>query len=183
VDPARMGEVTLKERQQNADAYLEHMASFIWPTEFPERPAGLLYDDLELWTAHRKGERGEKLNREEREQLNMLSVWVGAVYGLEALSQGRLQTSIGVLTTLEASERWDDVRRVRAHIYEQWRCTLPVPALPTYLDWTRRFCVHFSKNYRLVPMHLRRMTRPPEGAYTKPVAAQQTSIAYAEEDE
>lgn len=183
-EPGRLGEVSMGAREQNADSFLQRIEKFGWPEPWPERPEGLTFDDHQLWTAYRKADRGEKLGREEKEQLNLLGLWRSAVMGLEAHGAARLQTSIGVLTTLEALGRYEDVARVRTHIFAEFRCTLPDPAPPTYLEWTRRFCEHFSRNFVLCPIHLRRMTKPPEGAaYTRPSApAAQQAMRYAEDE-
>lgn len=187
---AHMGQLTDQERLANAKAFLQSIGSFGWPSSFPERPDSLFYDDVQLWQAHRKVERGEKPSREEREQLKLLAEWRSAVCGVEARGCGRLQTCVGVLCTLEAAGRHEDAKLVRQHVWAEFRCQIPEPAQGTQFRETAQFCEHFSRNYALVPRHLRTMTRPPEGAWTKSGSTEgqnvptlgRSNLPYAEDD-
>jgi hypothetical protein len=188
---AHMGQLTDQEKLANAEAFLKNIASFRWPDSYPDRPDSLYLDDVQLWQAYRKIERGEKPTREEREQLQLLGEWRSAVCGVEARGFGRLQTCVGVLCTLEGAGRWEDAKLVRQHVWAEFRCRLPEPAQGTPFRETRQFCEHFSRNYALLPKHLRTMTRPPEGAWTKSSSTEgqnvptlgRTNLPYAEDDE
>ena len=165
----------------NADSLLANLASFRYP-ELPERPEALRYSDQELWTVYRKREREEKIVREDREQLQLLGSWRSAVRTLESKAAGNLLAMLGVLHRLEQTRRNSEAWELREFIRVQYRCRVPDPC-PTYTSWLRRFAEHFAMDRELLPVHLRRMTRPPEGAGWLPEQRPgQRSMAYAEDD-
>lgn len=166
----------------NVDSLLANLASFKFP-ELPERPEALRYTDQELWSAHRKGEREEKLVREDKEQLQLLGSWRSAVRQLESRAAGNLLAMLGVLQRLERAQRNSEAWELREFIRKQYRCRVPEPC-PAYSGWLRRFAEHFGRDYELVPMHLRRMTRPPEdqGWTQQKIRQAQARMAYAEDE-
>ena len=102
---------------------------------------------------------------------------------MESTATGRLQTCLGSLWTLEQLEdREADAQRIRGHIWEQFKCSVPRPCPPIYSGWIRRYCEHFGKNFKLLPVHLRKMTRPPEGHWTPSVALTPAAASYAEDE-
>lgn len=163
----------------NADALLLNLDRFVWP-EMPERPEALIQTDQELWTAWRKVDRGEKVSREDKEQLQLLGAWRSAVLHIEAVTTGKLLTMVGVLSRLERLQRIDDAEALRAHILHQFRCVLPEPC-PAMGEWLRGWCDHFGRNTRLLPRHLRRMIRPPAEQGWKRAAPTHQG-GYAEDD-
>ncbi len=166
--------------EANADALLSNLDRFLWP-EMPERPEALIQTDQELWTAWRKVDRGEKVSREDKEQLHLLGHWRSAVLHIEAVTAGKLLTMVGVLRRLEQSERRaDDAEALRAHILRQFCCVLPEPC-PEMGEWLRGWCDHFSRNTKLLARHLRRMTRPPAAEGWKKAAPTHQG-GYAEDD-
>jgi hypothetical protein len=166
----------------NAESLLANLALFRYP-ELPERPEALRYSDQELWTAHRKREREEKIVREDREQLQSLGSWRSAVRILESRAAGYLLAMLGVLRRLETTQRNSEAGELREFIRAQYRCRVPEPC-PAYTSWLRRFAEHFAMNRDLLPMHLRRMTRPPEGEGWLPEQRKgQRSMPYAEDED
>lgn len=188
--PQTLGETTEADRLANADALLANLGRFGWP-EMPERPENL-QSDQELWTAYRKLDRGDKLSKEDKEQLRLLSNWRSAVLHIETKTAGRLLTIVSCLRTLEQAcriepgepprpTRTDDAERLRAHLSEQFHARYPSPA-PPYSRWVCLWAEHFARNYVLLPMHLRKMTRPPaDQGWTRPDTAQR-GLGFAEED-
>ncbi len=166
----------------NVDSLLANLAAFRYP-ELPERPEALRYSDQELWTAYRKREREEKILGEDRTQLQLLGSWRSAVRNLESQAQGRLLTMLGVLRRLEQAQRNSEAWELREFIRAQYRCRVPEPC-PAYSDWLRRFTAHFAADRELLPIHLRKMVRPPEdqGWTQQKIRQAQARLTYAEDE-
>lgn len=160
--------------EQNADELLASIQQgsryWKWP-EWPERPENL-QTDQELWTAYRRQERGEKISREDREQLALLASWRSAIRKIETRTVTSLQTMCGCLWTLENAvrieegeppryTRGEDADRLREHIRQQFRALLPNPVPEPGSAWVRGWCLRFGRNWELLPLHLRSMKRPP----------------------
>lgn len=178
-----MYQVTEQDLARNADQLLVHISKFSWPDNWPERPEALTFDDLELWHAYRKHDRGERMGKEETEQLTLAHNWRAAVWVVESQGHARLQSLVSVLNTLETLGRGEDGARVRKWIRQQFRCELPVPCPHRADQWTRRFCEHFARNFKLLPIHLRKNTKPPD-SYERPIAVVQQTFGgqFAEDD-
>lgn len=181
--PVALQGVTDEALAANEDSLLANLALFRFP-ELPERPEALRYSDQELWNAHRKLQREEKIVREDREQLQLLGSWRSAVRQQESRAAGRLLAMLGVLQRLEKRQRNSEAWELREFIRAQYRCRVPEPC-PNYTSWLRRFAEHFSTDRELLPMHLRKMTRPPEdqGWTQQKIRQAQNRLAFAEDED
>jgi hypothetical protein len=164
----------------NADALLASLDQWRWPG-LPARPEELIQTDQELWQAFRKQDRGEKISTEDKKQLQLLGSWRSAVLDIEAKVQGRLLTVAGVLRLLEQHQRIDDAANLRSWLLEQYCCRLPEPC-PSYSNWLRGWAEHFGRDTVVLPVWLRRMTRPPAAEGWRKTPTAQRSFADAEDE-
>jgi hypothetical protein len=174
--------VTEQDLTRNAEECLVYISKFGWPDTWPERPEALTFDDLELWHAYRKHDRGERLGKEETEQLTLLHSWRAAVWTVESTASARLKTLCSVLNTFESQGRAEEAARVRRWIRQQFRCELPLPCPHRADAWLGRFVEHFGRNFKLLPVHLRKNTKPPED-YQPAEPPQQKFTQFAEDDD
>lgn len=178
--PTRLHGLSDQDLMDNADALLASLDRWVW-MELPQRPEALIQTDQELWNAWRKLERGEKVAREDKEQLHLLGTWRSAVLQIEAVMSGKLRTMVSILWRLEQNDRADDADLLRRHIRVQFKAALPEPC-PEMSAWIRGWCDYFARDTTLLPRHLRRMTRPPAEQGWKKAPAPQGGFAYAEDD-
>ena len=136
------------------------------PREFPDRPELLHYDDAQIVEAYKARHRGEKVSAAAREQLRYFGQWRSAIWTVEEQHAGNLVLLASVVRALEANERPDEAKGVRSFLREHYHCSLPdqVPALD---KWVYGFGTRFGENRRLLPLWLRKMSRPPAGAGTR----------------
>lgn len=169
---------------RNAERLRANLELFRWPESWPERPESLTHDDLELSECHQKLERGEKLSKEDAEQMRTLSIWRQAVHRLENQAMGRLRSILGAIYTFELDGHHEEGQGLRRFVQEQYRCNVPDPCLVPHYREARTFADYFGRNLGLFPLWLRTGVKPPEGkGYIRPKPTQRRfSYAPAEED-
>jgi hypothetical protein len=152
------------EQSQLADDVLADLGKW-GPGEWPQRPAVLTWDDGQIVMAHRKQERGDKLKKDEREQLSFFGAWRGAIYKQEADNAGKLKVLLRLHCYLESSERFEDLRQLREFVRDWYHMPLP-EVVPQSMRWQDAACDRYCQNRHLLPVWLRGMTRPPAGHET-----------------
>ncbi len=143
------------------------------PGEWPQRPAVLTYDDGQIVDAWKSKERGDRIGKEVKAQLEYFGAWRTAVFNVEGFGASNLQLLMSVLVRLEHADDWEQVERVRAFVKQWYRFVPPAP-MTTDLRWQARAAERFSENRRLLPIWLREMTRPPPGYSTREPAIEDT---------
>lgn len=157
-------QVGTDERLENAQRVVAHLEPYGWLDEdhWPQRPTEIagVFDD-ELVKYYRQREDGQKLTKDETTALRELSRWRHAVVCIEAKLISNLQLLVATVSIFEQAHRAEQAEQVRAFIEEQYRCLLPVPCPHPWCDWTRRYVSWFAQHRVLLPLHLRKMTKPP----------------------
>lgn len=149
--------------EESEKLVLSNLVHWGKPREWPERPVELRYDDYDFWEIGKKRDRGEKLHKEERDQLELLSQWKRAVRRLENEASGKLQVLMSVLHRLEAEgDREVDAAKIRAWVEHSFECRVPAPSPNPRTGWTRRYCERFGMNLELLPRHVRLEKKPPK---------------------
>jgi hypothetical protein len=147
---------------------------------YPDRPELITFDDGQLVQACRKVRRGQKPNREEREQLGYFGAWRSAVWHVEGSDSGSLLAILGAIRTCremeEASSKDPDGdpspwmargEALREFLINEYRAKLPYPEFHPASEKAQRWADYFAQNRSLLPGWLRSMTDPPMGMGTR----------------
>ncbi len=172
----------LEQRIQNALDTLNQLDSFR-PKTYPERPEVLTYDDNQLYEAYQSEQHG-KVSKAAGEQLRYFASWRSAVWRIEAHSEGNLIALASAIHNLElGGEHSSEIRILRAFVRDHYRCALPDP-VPGVRSWIERWAGRFAQNRRVLPLHMRTMSRPPIGEGGRKSGEQQQYMDYgADENE
>lgn len=163
----------------NARAVLANLVPWGWPEHYPERPEDLTAEDRELATIARKLERGDKIAKEDQDQLDLLGQWSAAVRRLESLGCSRLRVLLGVIYTFDSAEMTEEAYQVRMHVWECFKANVPLPCWPRHYRESRLFAEHYSRNFQVFPDWLRRGVDPPEGKGYARIKPPQRGFHYA----
>jgi hypothetical protein len=170
-----MLQVGLEERLENAQRVLAKLDRYAWPEEWPAKPGMASFDD-EIVDAWKVILEGGKPPKEAREDLRLFVTWRQSVMAVESNAIGALQLLVACVNVFELAH-WDpQAEEVRAFIERQYRCRLPVPCPDAHTDWVRRYAERFGQNRELLPLHLRRMTRPPKNRQGVPLPPEQGEL-------
>ena len=153
------------EQRRLADDVMGNLSDWK-PGPWPERPAVLTWDDGQIVDGYRSWERGDKLKKEERSQLDYFGSWRGALLKVEEAAAGKLQVLLRVATVLEYLERWEDLEQLRELVRDWYNLPLPGSGINQNPNWQAKICERYSQNRTLLPVWLRGMHRPPAGHET-----------------
>lgn len=157
------------------------------PAEFPMRPSILRLDDGQIVDAAHRKERGERIAKEEQQQLSYFGSWRKAVWETEQRNAGRLMVLIRSVEVFEAEGDHENATRIRNFVLKEYGWKLP-SYIPESRDWRMKRTEYHSRNMGLLPMWLRIMVKPPFGRETRTSgepapATQQASLPLTAEDD